>query len=110
MLAVCRRRRHQRVEIHVPVPVPQHSTSGGTMKRLVIILALAAMSCGDDANHEKRNDAANNVPPQGTFAAFVIDLVKNRTADDTDPVEAASFLSLPDPDQDNERAFDSLFE
>jgi hypothetical protein len=87
------------------------------MRRLAVIVAAAALAvagCGDDStdsngNNNDTGDASINPPPPGTFAAFVIDLIENHTADNTNPVAAEAFVSLPDPDTNNEQAFSSLF-
>lgn len=84
------------------------------MRRLGIVVALvvaASASCGtsDDRSGGGTDDPSDN-PQEGSFAAFVIDLVQNQTADDTEPVEAAAFAELPDTDEDNESAYSALFD
>jgi hypothetical protein len=84
---------------------------------LALALAVAAVSaCGDDGGHQDTDgsidspiDAPIDTPPEVTFTSFVIDLVQNQTASNTDPVPYASFSTLNDPDQDNPAAYAILF-
>ena len=85
---------------------------------LALAVALAPVAgCGDDDD-----DGDDDVPTidggtadagadaggePATFTAFVIDLVDNQTADDTDAVTID--FALPDPDQDNPDAYAPLF-
>jgi ABC-type glycerol-3-phosphate transport system substrate-binding protein len=84
--------------------------------RLAFVLAAAAAlaACGDDhqAADAPQIDSAIDGPPQGaTLTTFVIDLVQNKTADNTDPVAFDQFSTLPDPDGDNNNtaAYNPLF-
>ncbi|MBA3392140.1 MAG: hypothetical protein H0T89_05820 [Deltaproteobacteria bacterium] len=83
------------------------------MRRLGIVVALvvaaSACSTSDDRSGGGPDDPSDN-PQEGSFAAFVIDLVQNQTADDTEPVEAAAFAELPDADEDNESAYSALLD
>lgn len=83
----------------------------------VVLLGVVASGCGDDDPDRPVADAgvqpdatvADAGPDGGTidtFAAFVIDLVENRTADDTEPVPID--FSLPDDEAPD--SFDVLFE
>lgn len=50
--------------------------------------------------------------PTGTFAAFVIDVVVNKTADDAEAMELEVLDELADPDMvsDNDDAYATLFD
>ena len=95
------------------------------MKRAVFALLLVA-ACGDgggsgddtqepDAMVPDEPDAMEPEPdamppgPDPTFTSFVIDQIVNQTASDSDPVPYSDFEALPDPDSENENAYDSLF-
>lgn len=87
------------------------------MKRalLVLTLACAAFGCSEDTtpgSGDGDGDGSSVDPPPGenTFAAFLIDLIKNQTASTAEPVPFAEFATLPDPDRDNHAAFSSLFQ
>lgn len=92
------------------------------MRRLGLIVALVLAANACDSDDDTQSDVSGDLPPDdpkddptddpkpGTFAAFVIDLVTNKTANNTDPVASATFESLPDPDANNENAFSSLFQ
>ncbi len=76
------------------------------MKRLGFALAcvLGAAACGDNIKPGGTGgDGGPDGPPivDPTFTTFVIDLVSNKTANDTQPVPFADFSTLPDPDGDN---------
>ena len=86
---------------------------------LAAALALAAAGCGDD-NGDGNNpdgpgtdgpspDAEVDAPPVATFTSFVIDLVQNQTAGNTEPRAFADFADLDDPDRENPAAYDPLF-
>lgn len=74
----------------------------------------AACSGGNDDDDREVDDPGDTgrstpTPPAGPstpFAAFVIDLIENQTADDTEPV-AVDFDSA---DDENPDAFDTLFD
>ncbi|MBA3542380.1 MAG: hypothetical protein H0T79_22380, partial [Deltaproteobacteria bacterium] len=66
---------------------------------MVVALALAAVACGHGEGERSSKDDAPNGGGQ-TFAAFLLDLIENQTANDTDPVAFAEFATLPDPDRD----------
>jgi hypothetical protein len=83
-----------------------------------LALALAAAACGDDGGNPGTDgpgpdgdlsDAMPDGPPMVTLTSFVIELVSNQTAGDTDPRPYAEFATLPDPDADNPDAYGSLF-
>jgi hypothetical protein len=85
-----------------------------------VALALGAAACGDDEGggdgaDAPRPDAANtdamdvDAPPAVTLTAFVIDLVTNQTAGNTNPRAYADFETLPDPDSNNPAAYTALF-
>lgn len=94
----------------------------GLASGLVLGLVLAAGACGDD-NPQLATDAPKPIDgattdgmidgsmPNANFTTFVIDLVKNHSADPT-PVPFATFSTLADPDQtaNNVHAYDSLFQ
>ena len=81
------------------------------------LLLATAGACGDDnpsVNPDGPNvgsDGSDGSMPGNTFTAFVIDLVQNKTADNTQPVAFDQFSQLPDPDGDtnNTAAYDPLF-
>jgi hypothetical protein len=50
-----------------------------------------------------------DAPPAATLTTFVIDLVTNQTAGNTDPRPYLDFSTLPDPDGNNPTAYGSLF-
>lgn len=87
--------------------------------RIAVAFVLAAAligACGDDGGTPAVDappmvDAPPDIdaPSETTFTAFVIDLVLNKTANDTDSVPYASFSGLNDPDQDNPAAYSVLF-
>ena len=85
---------------------------------LAVGLALPAAACGDDSGDGGNNpdgpaniDAADDIdaPEAATFTRFVIDLVQNQTAGNTDPRPYADFSTLDDPDGENPAAYDPLF-
>lgn len=90
------------------------------MKRaFALALVVALVSCGDDLRPSVTgndggggSDAPPDTPPAATFTTFVLDLVKNQTADNTQPKPFADFSTLPDPDGDNNNldAYKSLFQ
>lgn len=92
--------------------------------RIAFVLALfAAAACGDDSKGKPDGgvdpdggtdpDAPPDAPiEEATFTTYVIDLVVNKTANDTAPRPASEFESLPDPDGDanNTAAYAPLFQ
>lgn len=86
---------------------------------LTAALALAMAACGDDGGGDNtdgpRPDGDNtdamdvDAPPAVTLTSFVIDLVTNQTASNTNPRAYADFATLPDPDTNNPAAYMSLF-
>jgi hypothetical protein len=86
-----------------------------TMQRWLFMLgcltAPLLVGCGlDDGGTEGEAEAEAEAEAEGEcqeFSDFVIDLIENETADDTEPVEVAGlcFTDAEDP-----AAFDSLFE
>jgi hypothetical protein len=94
------------------------------VKRLALVLALAAIgACGDDNPSTGTDapapgsDAGSNAgsdggtqPPE-TLTAFVIDLVTNHTTATDLPQPYSAFSSLADPDatMNNLAAYQSLF-
>ena len=87
------------------------------MKRvLVLALVVALGACGDDlrpgiSGDGGGSDAPPDTPPAANLTTFVIDLIKNQTADNTAPKAFTDFSTLPDPDGDNNNvdAYKSLF-
>lgn len=83
------------------------------LRWLALAAVLATMGCGDDGGNNDPTDAAVDsaidAPPAATFTSFVLDLVQNQTAANTDPKPFADFSSLPDPDKDNPNAYEALF-
>ena len=82
------------------------------MKKILFIAAIAlAAACGDDSPHLAGDSGMppDGPNPQATFTSYVIDLVKNQTADNTAARAYDEFSALPDPDQDNATAYSSLF-
>lgn len=87
---------------------------------LAIAIAAGAAACGDDTGDGDgadpdappvQPDAPNpDAPPPQTFTTYVIDLVENQTAGNTDPRPFAEFSDLDDPDRDNSAAYDPLFQ
>jgi hypothetical protein len=82
--------------------------------RWLLLLVLGVAACGDDSGDGTTPgiDAPVEIDaPVGgdTFTSFVIDLVTNQTAGNTDPRPFADFSGLDDPDQDNAGAYTSLF-
>jgi hypothetical protein len=86
---------------------------------LIVGLAAPLAACGDDTGDGDgvQPDAPPDIdgpepdgPTSVTFTRFVIDLVQNRTAGNTDPVPFAEFSSLEDPDTENPGAYDALFQ
>ncbi|HEU0033857.1 MAG TPA: hypothetical protein VFQ53_24685 [Kofleriaceae bacterium] len=82
------------------------------MKRLAILVALAA--CGDNGKGGGGTDGGVDTPPDGmppgaTLTSYVIDLVQNQTANDTEPRPFAEIAALPDPDTENAAAYAPLF-
>jgi hypothetical protein len=92
-----------------------------TLSALVLVLALAALGgCPSDTTEtidafvpppdvmvEPIDAAPPDAPIPLTFEAWVVDLVENRTADDTDTAADTEFVSLPE--SGDPAAFDSLF-
>ena len=86
---------------------------------LAAAFALAAAGCGDDTGDGNNPDGHNtdgpnpdadvDAPRVATFTSFVIDLVQNQTAGNTDPRAYLDFADLDDPDLDNPDAYDPLF-
>ncbi|HUQ02785.1 MAG TPA: hypothetical protein VM261_09840 [Kofleriaceae bacterium] len=85
-----------------------------------VALALAIAACGDDEGGGGNTDAPNpdgtltdamdvDAPPAATLTTFVVDLVTNQTAGNTNPRAYADFETLPDPDSTNPAAYNSLF-
>ncbi|MDQ3367780.1 MAG: hypothetical protein M3680_20340 [Myxococcota bacterium] len=77
------------------------------------LLALAA--CGDNIKAGGGTPDATPDGPgpgDGTFTSFVIDLIQNQTADNTEPVPFATFATLPDPalDDPTPSAYAPLFQ
>lgn len=76
------------------------------MKAAWFALALAgACASGSTAEDEDPEEATS-------FASFVMDLVERQTADDTPPIDDASFMDLLDLDMDADAdtgAFSALF-
>jgi hypothetical protein len=92
------------------------------VKRLVVLLLLAAchdnhdaaVDGGPDAAPDAALDAALDAPPDAappaaTLTSFVIGIVQTETSLMTTPHPFADFATLPDPDQGNLLAYASLF-
>jgi hypothetical protein len=74
------------------------------MKRATMIIALLmiAAGCGDNLPPPgAAGDAGSDAPGAADLTSFVIDLIKNHTADNTQPVSFDQFATLPDPDLNN---------
>jgi hypothetical protein len=91
--------------------------------RIAFVLALfAAAACGDDTKGNNPDSGVDpnpdgNVDPdapvtEANFTTYVIDLVVNKTANDTAPRPYSEFEALPDPDGDanNTAAYATLFQ
>lgn len=77
------------------------------MKWLVVIGLLAA--CHDDHPGLAPDAPPDVPPPAATLTSYVIDLVVNHTAADTEARPFAEFATLDDPDTANPAAYQSLF-
>jgi hypothetical protein len=81
------------------------------MKRLVILFALVA--CGGDDPRLAPDAPIQPMPDapiaETTLTTYVIDLVKNQTASNTQAKAYSEFSGLPDPDSNNAAAYTSLF-
>ncbi len=64
----------------------------------------------DGPRPDAETDAMDvDAPPAVTLTSYVIDLVTNQTAGNTDPRPYDDFAQLPDPDADNPAAYGALF-
>ncbi len=85
------------------------------MKAAIVAVLLAACGGGSskpmpDAPVQPVPDAMPDAPPQmSTLTSYVIDLVKNQTADTTPARPYSEFQTLPDPDTANGSAYSTLF-
>jgi hypothetical protein len=87
------------------------------VRRAAIAIALAALcACGDDIRPQNGGGSdsgpGSDAPPvEVTLTTFVIDLVTNQTADNTEPKPFSDFSALPDPDGSNNNvdAYKPLF-
>ncbi len=83
------------------------------LRWLALASLLATAACGDDVDPQVNPDAAVDAgidaPPTATLTSFVLDLITNQTAANTDPKAFEDFSTLPDPDQDNVNAYEALF-
>lgn len=85
------------------------------MRAAIFAVLLAACGGGSskplpDAPVQPMPDASPDAPPQmTTLTTYVIDLVKNQTADNTAPKPYSEFQQLPDPDTANGSAYSPLF-
>lgn len=70
-----------------------------------LVLASACSTEGSSSASTEDDDDGMN----GTFTAFVIDLIENHTNETEEPVAFEMFASLPDPDVDNLDAYVALF-
>ena len=87
------------------------------MKRFIglicagLLIASLSTACGGGDDDMPPDAAAPDASPDAgvppTFESFVIDLVQNRTAGDTDPVPYVDFSTLPE--SGDPAAFDVLF-
>src|SRR5205814_7182822 len=118
MPRVRRWRPEQGDDVQGGVPVPQRSSPGvAVMKRVLVLAAVIALAaCGDDirppggGGGDGGGSGSEGLPP-ATFTTFVIDLILNQTANNTQPKAFVDFSTLPDPDGDtnNLNAYKSLF-
>jgi hypothetical protein len=88
------------------------------LRYLLVSLCAAGVigiGCGDDNVTMMHPDAGGNPDgamnpdgpnPQPTFVDFVKDLINNKTADNTEPVD---FVNMNLADSEDPTAFDSLF-
>lgn len=85
-----------------------------------LALAIGIAACGDDSGGGDTPDGPRpdadmtdamdvDAPPAVTLTTFVIDLVTNQTASNTNPRPYADFSMLPDPDTNNPAAYNALF-
>jgi hypothetical protein len=83
------------------------------LRGLAVAMLLAGAACGDDGasqpDADTTTDAGIDANPDVTFTSYVLDLVLNQTAANTDPKPFADFGSLPDPDTNNPNAYEALF-
>ncbi len=85
------------------------------MRAAILAVLLAACGGGSskpmpDAPPQPMPDAMPDAPPQAaTLTSYVIDLVKNQTADNTAAKPYSDFSALPDPDTMNGSAYSTLF-
>jgi hypothetical protein len=72
------------------------------MTKFAFALAIL-VACGDNLPPPSGGggDAGTDGPGAATLTSFVIDLVQNHTADNTQPVSFDQFATLPDPDLNN---------
>jgi hypothetical protein len=71
------------------------------MAKFAFALAML-VACGDNQIPPSGNgDAGTDGPGASTLTSFVIDLIQNHTADNTQPVSFDQFAALPDPDLNN---------
>ena len=69
--------------------------------RATIVALLLTAGCGDNSSPPGAGgDAGSDAPGAATLTSFVIDLIQNHTADNTQPVGFDQFATLPDPDLD----------
>ena len=82
------------------------------LRWLALAAIVASAACGDDGStttDANPPDSGTDAPPNVTFTSYVLDLIQNQTAANTDPKPLADFESLPDPDKDNPNAYEALF-
>lgn len=84
------------------------------MKSACLIVGLLfAAACDDnsDSSDSPGTGSGSDRPAAGTFAAFVVDLIEQRTDAISAPSSFQTFALLPDPDAaaNNTHVFDSLF-
>src|SRR5438309_9622811 len=80
---------------------------GCMLGMFALVVGLAACGAFNNDNPQVQDAAGSGsdaTTPPATFTSFVIDQIKNHSADTT-PVPYASFKDLPDPDTNNPNAY-----
>ncbi len=83
------------------------------LRLLALALFVTTAACGDDGTPADPDantpDADIDAPATATFTSYVLDLIQNQTASNTDSKPFSEVEALPDPDRDNENAYEALF-